>query len=99
MNCRGRVYVNTTVLVPNETNRMSIIGWGIDSEGAIFWNICNFWESYWGEKGYFRIIRGVNSHNIESDCGWEVPKDACTNDVRNKTTSFLVELFKVKRMN
>lgn len=35
-------------------------------------------NSYWGEKGYFRLIRGVNSLNIESECSWSVPKDTWT---------------------
>lgn len=27
----------------------------------------------WGENGWFRIIRGINSLNIESHCGWVTP--------------------------
>jgi len=29
--------------------------------------------SHWGEDGFFRIIRGTNSMNIEWNCGWGVP--------------------------
>lgn len=85
-NYTGGVYVNTTVV--NETNHVvSIVGWGIDENGTKFWNVRNSWGSYWGEKGYFRIIRGINSLNIESHCGWAVPVDTWTNDVRNTTNA------------
>lgn len=30
--------------------------------------------SYWGESGWFRIVRGSNSMGIEEDCVWAVPK-------------------------
>ena len=32
--------------------------------------------TYWGEGGWFRLIRGVDSLNIEDFCSWGVPKDA-----------------------
>lgn len=32
------------------------------------------WGSYFGENGFFRIVRGVNNMNLESDCYWAVPK-------------------------
>lgn len=31
--------------------------------------------TYWGEKGWFRVVRGVNSLDIEKKCSWAVPKD------------------------
>jgi hypothetical protein len=35
------------------------------------------WQgTYWGEGGWFRLIRGVDSLNIEEFCSWAVPKDA-----------------------
>ena len=42
-----------------------IVGWGVDS-GTKYWKVANSWNPYWGEKGYFRIERGVNSCGIES---------------------------------
>ena len=30
--------------------------------------------SYWGESGWFRIVRGSNSLGIEEDCVWAVPE-------------------------
>mmetsp|Transcript_18281 Transcript_18281/g.25687 ORF Transcript_18281/g.25687 Transcript_18281/m.25687 type:complete len:363 (-) Transcript_18281:307-1395(-) len=41
-----------------------IVGWGTDN-GTDYWKIANSWNPYWGEKGYFRIVRGTNECNIE----------------------------------
>lgn len=46
-----------------------IMGWGVDRtpEGDIikYWICANSWGPEWGEKGYFRIVRGVNAVDIE----------------------------------
>lgn len=41
------------------------VGWGIDGTTK-YWKVANSWNPYWGEKGYFRIIRGTNEGGIES---------------------------------
>eukprot|EP00126_Sphaerothecum_destruens_P013059 Sdes_comp22342_c0_seq1m20824 len=38
-----------------------------------YWIARNSWGTYWGEKGWFRIVRGVNNLAIESNCDWAVP--------------------------
>jgi len=44
-----------------------IVGWGLD--GTVkYWKIANSWNPYWGEKGYFRMIRGTNEGGIEDEC-------------------------------
>ncbi|KAL8570705.1 hypothetical protein ACOMHN_039140 [Nucella lapillus] len=47
-----------------------IIGWGVErtDDGDIvkYWICANSWGPEWGEKGHFRIIRGVNANNIET---------------------------------
>jgi len=40
------------------------VGWGSEN-GTKYWKVANSWNPYWGEKGYFRIIRGTNEGNIE----------------------------------
>lgn len=41
-----------------------MVGWGVEN-GVKYWKIANSWNPYWGEKGFFRIIRGTNEGGIE----------------------------------
>ncbi|EPB71587.1 papain family cysteine protease [Ancylostoma ceylanicum] len=43
---------------------VKLIGWGVEN-GTKYWHIANSWSPDWGEKGYFRIIRGKNDCDIE----------------------------------
>lgn len=46
-----------------------LVGWGVDSSTKEkYWIIQNTWGPYWGEKGYFRMRRGVDELGIESIC-------------------------------
>mmetsp|Transcript_138237 Transcript_138237/g.265230 ORF Transcript_138237/g.265230 Transcript_138237/m.265230 type:complete len:161 (-) Transcript_138237:59-541(-) len=56
---------------------VKMVGWGVD-HGVKYWKVANSWNPYWGEKGYFRIVRGKNECGIESqavassaDAKWE----------------------------
>ena len=55
---------------------VKFVGWGVDN-GTKYWKVANSWNPYWGEKGYFRIVRGTNEGGIEdqvtgshSDAKW-----------------------------
>jgi C1A family cysteine protease len=51
---------------PTEINHsITIVGWGIEN-GIKYWIIKNSWGTDWGEKGYFRIKRGVNMCGIST---------------------------------
>jgi len=42
-----------------------IVGWGVDGSTK-YWKVANSWNPFWGEKGYFRIVRGLDECGIES---------------------------------
>ncbi|CAJ0594036.1 unnamed protein product [Cylicocyclus nassatus] len=47
---------------------VKIIGWGTDEKEKVpYWLVANSWNDVWGEKGFFRIIRGHNHCEIESE--------------------------------
>ena len=52
---------------------VKIIGWGVEN-GVKYWLIANSWNENWGEKGFFRMIRGINDSGIEGSCVAGMPK-------------------------
>jgi len=52
---------------------VKIIGWGVDS-GEDYWLVQNSWTPYWGMKGFFWILKGVDECGIESDITAGLPK-------------------------
>ena len=62
-NYTGGIYNDTTAF--NGTNHVvSIVGWG-EEDNTKYWIVRNSWGSYWGEKGLYRQLKGVNMLNIE----------------------------------
>ena len=41
-----------------------IIGWG-EEKGVPYWLCANSWNEHWGDKGLFKIRRGVNECGVE----------------------------------
>ena len=44
---------------------LQILGWGVEN-GVPYWLCANSWNEYWGDHGYFKILRGSNECGIES---------------------------------
>jgi len=44
---------------------VKMVGWGVDN-GVKYWKIANSWNPYWGENGYFRMVRGQDEGGVES---------------------------------
>ena len=51
---------------------VEIMGWG-EEKGTKYWLIKNTWGTKWGDKGYFKMIRGVNDCEIEDNVMCMIP--------------------------
>jgi cathepsin B len=43
-----------------------VLGWGVQN-GTPYWLCANSWNTDWGDKGFFKILRGKNECGIEED--------------------------------
>ena len=50
-----------------------IIGYG-EENGTKYWLVANSWNEDWGDKGYFKILRGSNHCGIEGELVAGIPK-------------------------
>jgi len=86
LNYTSGIFVDTT----NDTeidHAISVVGWGSTSNGTDYWWIRNSWGSFWGQDGFFQLIKGVNNLMIESSCAWIQPLDTWTNATKNNTNT------------
>jgi len=71
---KGGVYVDKTNQTADNINHdVEVVGWGVTADGVKYWRARNSWGAYWGEDGFFKIIRGVNNMAFETDCAFGIP--------------------------
>uniref|UniRef100_A0A224YDF6 Cathepsin B n=1 Tax=Rhipicephalus zambeziensis TaxID=60191 RepID=A0A224YDF6_9ACAR len=51
-----------------------ILGWGTEN-GVPYWLAANSWNVFWGDQGYFKILRGNNECGIEEHIGAGLPEE------------------------
>ncbi|KAI6177810.1 Pept-C1 domain-containing protein [Aphelenchoides bicaudatus] len=56
----------------NGGHAIKILGWG-EEKGKKYWLIANSWDETWGDKGFVKFIRGINSCKIESSVYASMP--------------------------
>jgi len=52
---------------------VKILGWGVENNTP-YWLVANSWNADWGDKGFFKILRGHNECGIESGIVAGAPK-------------------------
>jgi len=67
----GGVFVDKTNCTSLD-HAVAVSGYGTDS-GTPYWIVRNSWGTYWGEQGWFRIVRGTGDLGITATCNYGVP--------------------------
>ncbi|KAL3283971.1 hypothetical protein HHI36_018142 [Cryptolaemus montrouzieri] len=72
LNYKSGVYKRTTEYLVGG-HSVKVLGWGVEND-LPYWLIANSWNEDWGDKGYFKILRGSDECGIEDDIVAGIPK-------------------------
>jgi cathepsin X len=85
-NYTGGVYNNTDFCEIDHD--ISVVGYG-EENGTKFWKARNSWGTYWGEDGYFRVVRGAGNDTwsmaIETNCSYALVDPVARNTSASST--------------
>lgn len=59
---------------PDGGHAICLLGWGEEENGTKYWICRNSWSVNWGDKGFFKMLRGENFCGIEEDV-WAADPD------------------------
>eukprot|EP00955_Chlamydomonas_euryale_P112126 366112-Chlamydomonas_euryale.AAC.32 len=77
----GGIFNDTSLGEDDIDHDVEVVGWG-EEHGVKYWNVRNSWGTYWGNLGFFKVQRGINSMMIENgDCWYAVPDVSMENDI------------------
>jgi len=51
---------------------VKMLGWGVEN-GTPYWLVANSWNTHWGDKGFFKILRGSDECGIEDEADFGTP--------------------------
>jgi len=69
---KSGVYVHTSGAYVGG-HAVKMIGYGSEN-GTAYWLVANSWTTYWGDKGFFKILKGADECGIESGVVGGTPK-------------------------
>merc|ERR1712054_527045 len=72
-NYRSGVYKHGKDAKVRGDHAVKVVGWGNEG-GSAYWIAQNSWGPNWGEKGFFKIAKGVDESSVESrGIFWAIP--------------------------
>lgn len=68
---KGGIF-NDTTNSNKLTHFVSLVGYGVEN-GIDYWIGKNSWGTYWGENGFFKLVKGTNNLGIENEYSYPIP--------------------------